>query len=103
MKKIKTCIICNDKFTKLKCNKCSLECCSECINIWYEQHRSCPQCRQSETFNITKPVLPYSFGLATNDHQPSGVIPFSRINNIRLAYMPSEAYTYGAQDAYLTS
>ncbi len=57
------CILCNDRSSELKCNECTLECCNKCINTWYEQHNTCPQCRQIDTFDTfdTEPIYDVEF------------------------------------------
>ncbi|KAB8336662.1 hypothetical protein FH972_020973 [Carpinus fangiana] len=43
------CIICQDPFEVGVLTVCGHQFCKECINLWYNQHRSCPVCKRRLT------------------------------------------------------
>lgn len=45
-----------DKKPPAKCSICSLICCNDCLNKWYDNNPTCPQCRTPYSFKIPKDV-----------------------------------------------
>ncbi len=45
------CTICTQPFQKPVCLSCQHTFCRECIELWLNEHHSCPTCRRSPLFN----------------------------------------------------
>ena len=53
MEKENKCPICLDELVDVKVTSCQHRFCSQCIDLWMENHRSCPCCRQEVRPQVT--------------------------------------------------
>lgn len=58
----------------LKCSKCTFLACESCILQWYKQIRSCPHCKQKNTFNTRYKLIKYLLDLCGIEHSHNNVV-----------------------------